>query len=65
MLKGAIRCRDALRAPERQVCPSLTGTLRVPELHLRDVAQQEVFEVGSGSDFINVAATPDATSIVL
>lgn len=34
--------------------PTIAGTLPVPEIHLRDVSHQEVFDAGSSTEFINV-----------
>ena len=34
--------------------PTLTGTLPAPELHLRDISHQEIFDAGSSTEFIQI-----------
>lgn len=34
--------------------PTISGLLPVPEIHLRDVSHQEVFDAGSNTEFINI-----------
>ena len=34
--------------------PTIAGSLPVPEIHLRDVSHQEVFDAGSNNEFIQI-----------
>ena len=45
--------------------PLAAGTLPVPRLRLRGVAQRDLFDVGAGHDFVQVAAAAPLSAVPL